>query len=234
MAQIARRLAIAGASALLAAPPVGQARPRIVTVGAGAAGLAVAARLRSLVPGGGDRHARRARQASLPAGLDDGLCRGRAASLRRHGRHSGLDPQRRPVPSESGARHRPPGQAGRRRGQRALPLRLPRRRLRARSRPRRHLGLPGGAGAPRLGRGLRLSRRGRGRPGRAAGGRRRARGRAPALHPCGDRDEVRGGAPEARVPSRGRRGPGGAAVEIGSGCACSSGSGGSGCARSAG
>jgi len=46
-----RRLALAGAGALLAAPAAGQARPRIMVVGASAAGLAMAVRLRALVPG---------------------------------------------------------------------------------------------------------------------------------------------------------------------------------------
>jgi sulfide:quinone oxidoreductase len=50
MMSIPRRLALAGTGALIASPAVGQARPRIVVVGAGAAGLAVSARLRALLP----------------------------------------------------------------------------------------------------------------------------------------------------------------------------------------
>lgn len=51
MPDLPRRLALAGAGVLLAAPALGQARPRIVVVGAGAAGLATASHLRALVPG---------------------------------------------------------------------------------------------------------------------------------------------------------------------------------------
>lgn len=50
MMSIPRRLALAGTGSLIASPAVGQARPRIVVVGAGVAGLAVSARLRALLP----------------------------------------------------------------------------------------------------------------------------------------------------------------------------------------